>query len=394
MQRIMKTFFTPLLLALVFLLPAAIFAADASAAPTTSVTIKKLSADGNSVLAQKTLDYRWMMNNLPVMGDGATHYYHQGPVFVDNPDEAREQTLRWNQAEDTNVDSKDMGAVKGTNLKDLCDLVGGMGPGDTLRIKAKDGLSKTFAYQNVYRYSPREGPMVLCWYRDGQYPDSGYSESLRLVWLADTSTNPWGLHVFGNWDWYKAAEPRYWYFYQSGGEKYPTTTGLSVQYVSELTINSSQPASADSATGSAPLAAFTAEVVSGPAPLTVRFTDQSTNSPTAWAWDFDNNGAIDSNEANPTFTYQKEGIYSVKLSVQNTAGSDDEIKADYIKTGPGAPSSIPAEGTTGEPAAGEAKQAEVEPGPSSSSLVPLLVAALVILGAGTAYVITTRKKDK
>ncbi len=37
----------------------------------------------------------------------------------------------------------------------------------------------------------------------------------------------WGYHVFGNYDWHEAADPEYWYYYQSGGENYPTTTGLS-----------------------------------------------------------------------------------------------------------------------------------------------------------------------
>ncbi len=70
------------------------------------------------------------------MGDGKTHYYLQGPVFVDDADPVREEQLRWNAAEDKNVKEKDMGAVKGTNLKDLCDLAGGMAPGDTVKIKA------------------------------------------------------------------------------------------------------------------------------------------------------------------------------------------------------------------------------------------------------------------
>lgn len=360
-----------------------------AAAATTSITIKKVASDGTTVMAQKTVDYRWLMNNLPAMGDGVVHYYHQGPVFIDDPDEVSEQTLRWNPTEDTNVDGKDMGAVKGTNVKDLCELVGGMAAGDTIRIKAKDGLVKTFAYKNIYRYSPREGPIVLCWYQDGKYPDSGYSEGMRLVWLADTSTNPWGLHVFGNWDWHQAAESRYWYFYQSGNEKYPTTTGLSVQYVSELTINSAQPAPSGPIT---PIAAFTADLTSGPAPLTVKFTDQSPNSPSSWAWDFDNDGKTDSNIASPSFTYEKDGVYSVRLIVQNAAGSAEEVKADYIKVGAATPAVSPAEEPSAVPSAGESNQAAEQS--RSSFLTPLLLAAVAILGIGTIYIITTRKNAK
>jgi len=219
---------------------------QSAVAATTELTVTKYAYDGTTVLAQETLDYQWLKDNISVMGDGTTHYYHQGPVFLDDPDEENEQVLRWNQAEDTNWDTKDMGAVKGTDVKDLCELVGGMAEGDTLEIKASDGFNKTFAYENVYDYSSREGPMVICWYRDGNYPDTGYTEGMRLVWFAEATYKegptsiealPSGdYHVFGNYDWFLAADPEYWYYYYNSGEMYPTTTGLSVREVSELNI--------------------------------------------------------------------------------------------------------------------------------------------------------------
>ena len=137
-----------------------------------------------------------------------------------------------------------MGAVMGANVRDICDLVGGMQEGDRLEIIARDGFKKEFAYKNVYEYDEdREGPMVLCWYKDGMYPESGYNEGMRLVWFAaptykegPTSIEelPSGdYHVFGNWDWHEAADPKYWYYYQG---EYPTTTGLSVQNVSKINI--------------------------------------------------------------------------------------------------------------------------------------------------------------
>jgi hypothetical protein len=143
-----------------------------------------------------------------------------------------------------------MGAVKGTDVRDLCNLVGGMKTGDTLVIRASDGMSKEFAYKNVYTPPARQGPMVITWYCSGStfsscsgpYPDSGYSDGMRLVFFADTSVNPWGEHIFGNFDWHESADSQYWYYYQSGDEKYPTTTGLSVKYVSDILIYSSQPA--------------------------------------------------------------------------------------------------------------------------------------------------------
>ena len=218
---------------LAFLL-AAIMTTPAAAAGTTSVTVTRYASDGTTILDQITVTYIQMMNSeygLPVMGDGATHYYMQGPVFLDDPDEATEQALRWNPAEDTNI--KDMGAVKGTNVVDLCNLVGGATSGETIRIKASDGMYKTFTYENVYEYSSREGPMVLTWYMNGLYPNTGWTDGMRILWFADDS-------VFGNWDWHEAADSADWYYYISGSEQYPTTTGLSVKYVSSIMIYSNE----------------------------------------------------------------------------------------------------------------------------------------------------------
>jgi hypothetical protein len=210
-------------------------------AATTDLHVVKYANDGTTILEENTLTYQEMESTLPVQGDGVTHYFLQGPVFLDDPDPLTEEQLRLNPDEDSNIQEKDMGAVKGTDVKDLCNLVGGMSSGDTLKIKASDGLTKEFAYKNVYSPPSRQGPLVITWYKDGKYPDSGYDEGMRLLFFADDSVNPWGEHVFGNFDWHESAESKYWYFYMNGAEKYPTTTGLSIKYVSEIQIISSTP---------------------------------------------------------------------------------------------------------------------------------------------------------
>ncbi|KUG10026.1 cell surface protein [hydrocarbon metagenome] len=311
------------------LLLAGLVLVSAATAATTQVEIRKYANDNTTILNQTTVNYTWMMNNLPVLGDGTTHYYHQGPVFVDDPNPETQAALRWNPEEDTNVLEKDMGAVKGTNLKDLCDLVGGMSPGEEVKMIASDGWPKFFAYKNVYEYSSREGPIGICWYKNGQYPDTGYSEGMRMVWFADDSVNTLGpggtgLHVFGNWDWHEAADEQYWYYYVQGGQNYPTTTGLSGQYINRIYIYSNEEPPV------APVADFSADVTTGAAPLTVTFTDQSTNTPTSWAWDFDNDGIVDSTLQNPSHTYNTPGTYTVNLTVTNAGGSDSEVKTDYI----------------------------------------------------------------
>ncbi|HON82242.1 MAG TPA: DUF3344 domain-containing protein, partial [Methanoregulaceae archaeon] len=80
----------------------------------------------------------------------------------------------------------------------------------------------------------------------------------------------------------------------------------------------------------APVAQFTANTTSGTAPLTVAFTDQSTGTITSYAWDFTNDGVVDSTDEDPVHTYPSAGTYTVNLTVTGPGGSDSEVKIDYI----------------------------------------------------------------
>ena len=77
-----------------------------------------------------------------------------------------------------------------------------------------------------------------------------------------------------------------------------------------------------------PVANFTANVTSGDAPLSVQFTDLSTNNPTAWSWQF-GDGAI-SSERNPVHVYHYAGNYTVSLTASSSQGSDTRVRAGYI----------------------------------------------------------------
>ncbi|MDG6257085.1 MAG: argininosuccinate synthase [Methanomicrobiaceae archaeon] len=230
-----------------FLILAA-FASSPAMGATGEVRVVKYASDASTILAETTVDVAWMEANLPVLGDGATHYYFQGPVFEDAWDDLHpgEPYDPWNPDEDVNcVPNKDLGAVKGTNVADLCTLVGGMDEGDIVVIRSEDGFSKRFPYENVYDPDPRQGPMGLTWYttgseESGQYsgyaPDE-YLTGMRLVMFADGSTNPYGAHVFGVWDMHECVAEEYWhYYYQSQTDRYPSTGGFTVKYVSEVAI--------------------------------------------------------------------------------------------------------------------------------------------------------------
>lgn len=79
-----------------------------------------------------------------------------------------------------------------------------------------------------------------------------------------------------------------------------------------------------------PEADFIANPIAGAPPLFIQFTDLSTLDPTAWSWDFQNDGIYDAFEQNPYFIYEETGYHSVKLRVENEYGVDSIVKADYI----------------------------------------------------------------
>jgi PKD repeat protein len=97
-----------------------------------------------------------------------------------------------------------------------------------------------------------------------------------------------------------------------------------------------------------PLADFVGSPTSGPAPLTVNFTDLSSDNPDSWSWDFGDLGT--SSAQNPAHEYTTAGDYTVTLTVGNACGTDPETKTAYIHVDPPQPyafalADIPVAGT-------------------------------------------------
>ena len=98
----------------------------------------------------------------------------------------------------------------------------------------------------------------------------------------------------------------------------------------------------------APIANFIATPLSGNRPLTINFTDISTNLPTNWLWNFgDNTTSI---IKNPSHIYSTTGTFTVSLTVTNNTGSNTITKNNYVVVT--TPPPIPMANFTGTPLSG------------------------------------------
>ncbi|HEX6885078.1 MAG TPA: PKD domain-containing protein [Planctomycetota bacterium] len=77
-----------------------------------------------------------------------------------------------------------------------------------------------------------------------------------------------------------------------------------------------------------PLARFAADEPRGPAPLRVRFLDDSGGDPTQWSWSF-GDGATSAAQ-HPVHEYAQPGRYTVTLDVANALGSDRHTRTELI----------------------------------------------------------------
>jgi len=75
-----------------------------------------------------------------------------------------------------------------------------------------------------------------------------------------------------------------------------------------------------------PIPKVSADPKVGASPLKVTFSSAGTSDPDGdrmrYAWDFDSDGVVDSTEANPTWTYQKDGEYRANLRVTDVGGKE------------------------------------------------------------------------
>jgi PKD repeat protein len=104
-----------------------------------------------------------------------------------------------------------------------------------------------------------------------------------------------------------------------------------------------------------PVADFFGIPTTGIAPLTVTFSDLTTNTPSFWNWSFGDDSLENATDQNPVHTYDKPGTYSVSLNATNADGSDSQTRGEYIKVNPVAvPLAPPVTDFSGNPTSGVA----------------------------------------
>jgi DMSO/TMAO reductase YedYZ molybdopterin-dependent catalytic subunit len=201
--------------------------AAADPSPQTSLTITKYYING-TVENTTTVTYQWLEAHLTVQGDGTTHYYTEGPTFDPNN--------LWDPTEICPGDSlKDKGALKGTDLKDLCNLVGGAAHGDTVQVMAADGYNDVFDAENIYSPVARQGPIVICWWNNGLYTGA-WTDGMLLAFFTTVGRTSDGLLIFGHQDMHDCLPSSNWHWYYDGAIQYPSTNGMYLKWVSQINV--------------------------------------------------------------------------------------------------------------------------------------------------------------
>jgi PKD repeat protein len=124
-----------------------------------------------------------------------------------------------------------------------------------------------------------------------------------------------------------------------------------------VTLTATNPISSDDETKVIPVTvtvppkpgvAFTSSVPVPATPLSIQFTDQSTETPTSWFWEFGDGS--NSTDQNPFHLYVNYGSYSVKLTATNGNGSNTLTKTIAVNppppSGAASPSTVPVNETT------------------------------------------------
>jgi len=110
----------------------------------------------------------------------------------------------------------------------------------------------------------------------------------------------------------------------------PGTYQVSLQASNTNGYNSTRKAGYITVGAPEPVAGFTGTPTTGTVPLTVKFMDTSTNTPTSWSWAFGDSDVTNATVQNPVHTYSTAGTFTVTLNATNAGGSNVSVRTGYI----------------------------------------------------------------
>jgi len=196
-------------------------------------------------------------------------------------------------------------------------------------------LPVTAAPVAVFTATPQSGPAPL----PVRFTDQ--STNTPASWKWEYRFRPEGGSAFGTFTPFATTQHPVFIFNNSGAYIIRLTATNAVG--NSTMIEGSPSAPYITVTPSRPVAGFTATPQSGSSPLTVLFNDTSTGIITSYAWDFTNNGTVESTAKNTSFTYNSSGVYTVNHSVTGPAGSTSTTLEITVND--------PGSGKTGRPSA-------------------------------------------
>jgi PKD repeat protein len=210
----------------------------------------------------------------------------------------------------------------------------------------KNGTATSWTTTTINWGASTDRPVTGDWNSDGITDIGVFRPSTHMFYLKNgtatswtTTTINWGastdLPVTGDWNSDGITDigvfrPSTHMFYLKNGNATSWTT---------MTINwgasTDLPVTGDwIGTPVPPVARFSGTPATGTAPLTVTFTDLSLRTPTSWTWSFGDGNT--STLKNPSNVYSSPGLYTVSLTVTNSAGSNSTTKLNYINVTEGA----------------------------------------------------------
>jgi PKD repeat protein len=161
-------------------------------------------------------------------------------------------------------------------------------------------------------------------------PTSGAAP--QSVQFTDQSTGDIGSWAWNFGDGSTSNEQNPSYTFNTAGD---WTVMLTVTGTDGVTTSTAQTTISIIQVALPPTAAFVADPVSGTAPLTVQFTDQSTGDIGTWSWDFGDGST--SNEQSPSYTFNPPGDWVVMLTVTGTDGVSTSSSQTTVSVSPVGP---------------------------------------------------------